>query len=58
MGDVNGDSKTDIDDVTNLITSLITGDISDNGFADVNLDGIVDISDITEVINILLNAGN
>ncbi len=58
-GDVNGDGKVAIDDVTALIDYLLSGD--DTGInldnADVNGEGGITIADVTALIDILL-AGN
>lgn len=56
-GDVNGDNKVNISDVTELINILLSG-ITPGDAADVNGDGKVNISDVTELINILLSGGN
>ena len=56
-GDVNGDGKVSIKDVTDLINYLLSeneeGIILDN--ADVNSDGKVSIKDVTDLINLLLS---
>ena len=53
-GDVNGDGKISINDVTNLIDILLSGgDIPAN--ADVNGDGNVSIKDVTDLIDMLLS---
>lgn len=55
-GDVDGDGKADINDVTALIDLLLGGGaIPDN--ADVDGDGINDINDITALIDLMLNGG-
>ena len=55
-GDVNGDKKVDIDDVTALINCVLTGDdsgiIAEN--ADVFENGAIDIDDVTTLINFVL----
>lgn len=53
QGDVNGDGKVDISDVTNLIDVILNGGESPGG--DVNGDGRVDISDVTRLIDVILN---
>lgn len=54
-GDVNGDSKISISDVTALIDGLLeNGDILSNRNADVNNDGTVSIADVTALIDQLL----
>ena len=56
-GDVNGNGKTGIDDVTALINHLLSGnsEISLEA-ADVDEDGKISISDVTTLINMLLRA--
>ena len=54
-GDVNGDDKVNISDVTDLI-DIILGGLPSNSAADVNSDGKVNISDVTDVIDIILNS--
>ena len=55
-GDVNGDNKVSISDVTALINYLLSGD--ETGFkvanADLNHDSKISIADVTALINILL----
>ena len=53
-GDVNGDGKVGIDDVTDLIDLLLTGNTAGNDSADVNADGRVTIEDVTTLIDYLL----
>lgn len=59
-GDVNGDGKVAIDDVTTLIDYLLSGDATginlDN--ADVNGEGGITIADVTALIDILLSGNN
>ena len=53
-GDVNGDGKVNVSDVTKLI-NMILGIIPTNqDAADVNADGKVNVSDVTALINIIL----
>ncbi len=56
-GDVNGDSKVNIEDVTALINYLISGDATGINFdnADCDGDGRVNIGDVTSLINYLLS---
>ena len=55
-GDVNGDGIIDINDITNLIYALLTGDKEAIYFesADMNYNGRLDIGDITTLIDYLL----
>lgn len=55
VGDINGNGKINIADVTELINMLLSGDYDRKVYADVNLDGIVNITDVTALINILLS---
>ena len=52
-GDVNGDGKVTIEDVTDLIDCLLSG-IETVGDADCSLDGKVTIDDVTTLIDYLL----
>ncbi len=54
-GDVNGDGKANIEDVTELINALLRGNTAGNDAADVNDDGRVNIDDVTTLINYLLS---
>ena len=53
-GDVNGDGKVSIPDVSMLVDLLLENNGSTNANADVNLDGQVAISDVTVLIDYLL----
>jgi len=53
-GDINGDGNIAINDVTNLIDQLLSGDELP-AYADVNGDGVVNIKDVTDLIDILLS---
>lgn len=53
-GDVDGDGKVNIDDVTALIDILLNGSVA-SGNADVDGDGRVNIDDVTALIDYLLN---
>ena len=52
-GDVNCNGEVDINDVTALINTILTGNRVPNG--DVNGDGEVDINDVTMLISMILN---
>ena len=56
MGDVNGDGKLSISDVTELINLLLRDDSTHVAapLADINFDGKISISDVTTLINRLL----
>ncbi len=57
MGDVNGDGRITIGDVTTLIDLLLTG--SDyNEYGDLNSNGHLDIGDVTSLIDYLLRGDN
>ena len=53
-GDVNGDGRIDISDVTCVVNIILGKGIDENGMADVNGDGLVNISDVTTLVNIIL----
>ena len=56
-GDVDGNAKVNIDDVTAMINYLLSGNTShfDVGNADVNRSGKITIDDVTAMINYLLS---
>ena len=57
VGDVDGNGKVNIDDVTELINCLISDiEPANPEGADCYPDGRINIDDVTELINILLNA--
>ena len=53
LGDVNGDGVVSINDVTDLIDSLLNGS-ADPAVADIDGSGTVTIDDVVELINYLL----
>ena len=57
LGDVNCDGTTDIEDVTALISFILTGKATgiDRDAADCNQDGSWDIADVTALISLVLN---
>ena len=57
MGDVNGDGKINITDVTLLITSVLNDDVTwiNLETADMNGDGMINITDVTLVIAVAMN---
>jgi len=56
-GDVNQDGEVNIGDVTELISILLTGNITSETYlvADLNEDGEIKISDVTELISLILS---
>ena len=57
LGDVNGDGKVSIKDVTDLIDYLLTDNSEDINLdvADINGDGRITIKDVTDLISLLLS---
>ena len=53
-GDVNGDGRVNVSDVTALINMILGMTAMDQEAADVNGDGRVNVSDVTALINIIL----
>ena len=55
-GDVNGNGEVDINDVTALIASILSGDTTGivKANADMNDDQVVDINDVTALISLIL----
>ena len=60
VGDVNGDGKISIKDVTDLINYMLSGEEEGINLdaADVSGDGHISIKDVTELINLLLSNNN
>ena len=54
LGDVNGDGRVNVSDVTTLINMILGITPMDETRADVNGDGRVNVSDVTALINIIL----
>ena len=54
IGDVNGDGKVNVSDVTALINMILGITPMNETLADVNGDGRVNVSDVTALINIIL----
>ena len=54
MGDVNGDNKVNVSDVSTLINMILGSTAMDQSFADVNGDGNVNVSDVSALINIIM----
>ena len=54
FGDVNGDGKVDVSDVTALINMILGTTPADLEVADINADGILDVTDVTALINAIL----
>ena len=54
LGDVNGDGKLSISDVTGIIDQLLSSDELPD-YCDVNGDGVVNITDVTALISMLLS---
>ena len=53
-GDVNGDGKVNVSDVTALVNMILGVIPKDEARADVNGDGKINVSDVTALINIIL----
>lgn len=56
LGDVNGDGKRDVADVSILINAVLKGTPLDLSVADINGDGKLDVADVALLINIVLNS--
>ena len=56
LGDMNGDERLRITDVTGLITQLLQGGEDIPAYCDVNGDGKFNVSDVTVLIDLLLNS--
>lgn len=53
FGDVNGDGKVDVSDVTTLINAILSTSTYDEKMCDLNGDGNVDASDVTILITLI-----
>ena len=56
-GDLNGDGRLSVSDITGLIDAILSGnaEILDNPYADVNGDGRINIHDVTALIEKMLS---
>ncbi|MBO4815173.1 MAG: C10 family peptidase [Muribaculaceae bacterium] len=54
-GDVNGDGKVNVSDVTALVNMILGVIPKDESRADINGDGNVNVSDVTALVNIILS---
>lgn len=55
QGDVNGDRKVNVSDISVLINMILGITEKDDSRGDVNADGNVNVSDISALVNIILN---
>ena len=55
LGDINGDGRVDVSDVTALIGVVLDGTSCNVSVADLNGDGRIDVSDVTALISGVLN---
>ena len=53
VGDINGDSTVNIQDVILAVNLIISNEY--NEFADLNLDNTINVLDIVQLVNIILN---
>ena len=54
MGDVNGDSILNVQDII-LLVNIILGNQLESDVADLNTDGTINVLDIIELVNLILN---
>lgn len=54
-GDINGDTRVDVGDVTLLINYVLNSTPVDNAIADLNGDNRIDVADVTTLIQLVLN---
>ena len=54
QGDVNGDGRVNVSDVTSLVNMILGVIAKDEQAADINKDGKVNVSDVTALVNIIL----
>ena len=53
LGDVNGDTVVNVQDVILLVSMILNGQPDNN--ADINADGTVNVLDVIQIVNIILN---
>jgi hypothetical protein len=53
IGDVNGDSLINVQDIVLTVNLVMTGEY--NSSADLNSDGVINVLDIVQIVNIILN---
>ena len=53
IGDVNGDSVINIQDIVLTVNLVMSGEY--NSSADLNSDGVINVLDIVQIVNIILN---
>lgn len=53
-GDINGDGVADVDDINEMINTILRALYRQS--CDVNNDGFVDVDDLNELINIVLRS--
>ena len=53
LGDINGDTVINIQDVILLVNTILNGETIDTG--DINEDGLVNILDVIQIVNIILS---
>lgn len=56
-GDVNADGRTDVSDVTALVSHILGTANYDTARCDVNADGTITVSDVTSLVGIILSTG-
>ncbi|MBQ4138720.1 MAG: dockerin type I repeat-containing protein, partial [Muribaculaceae bacterium] len=54
VGDVNGDGRVNVSDVTTLVNMILGVIPKDETRADINGDGKINVSDVTALVNIIL----
>ena len=54
-GDIDGDGKVNVTDVTALINGILGQNPVDTAIGDLNADGKVNVTDVTALINIILS---
>ena len=54
-GDIDGDGKVNVTDVTALINGILGQNPVDTATGDLNADGKVNVTDVTALINIILS---
>ncbi|MGM9868606.1 MAG: choice-of-anchor J domain-containing protein, partial [Sodaliphilus sp.] len=55
IGDVNGDGKLDVSDITALVNTILGTEQYPTTVCDINADGEVNVSDVTALVNLILS---
>ena len=52
-GDINGNGKIDLTDVSNMVDSITDGSAVEAEIGDLNNDGVVDLTDVSKLLDLI-----